>query len=137
MKRGTLICAGLALLMVLGLAADRPADAPAPALAEVLKARVDAATEGLRLAEQRYKAALSDGDEMNTWVQRLAEARLDTAQTKEQRIVILREAVQGMKDHEALVQKMFQAARVTQLDVVAARYARLGTEARLAREMVP
>jgi outer membrane protein TolC len=80
--------------------------------------------------------ALSAGDEVNTWVQRLAEAKLDMAQTKEERIAVLREAVQGMKDHEAIVQKMFQAgtAGAMQLDVVAAKYARLGMEARLAKE---
>jgi len=84
MTRVTILCSGLAVVLLSSLAADRPAPAPmaGASIAELQKARADVATEGLQLAEQRYKAGFTGQGEAVPWVRRLAEARLAKARAE-------------------------------------------------------
>jgi hypothetical protein len=119
------------------------ADAPPAALAEkpssvaeLLQSRIDTAAEGMRLSEQRYQHGMSTGVDTAVWVQRCTDARLDATEDKQQRLAIMREAVDAMKNHESLVTRMFQAGtNASQTDVLAARYDRLNAELRLARAL--
>jgi outer membrane protein TolC len=138
MKSGTALRCGAVLLVLACFGADRPAEAPpqTPSVAELLKARVDAAADGMRLSQERYRAGMCTGLEVDVWVQRWTDARIESAQTKEQRLAIMREGVAAMKEHESNVTKMFQAGlNAGQTEVTAAKYERLGAELRLARAL--
>jgi len=63
-----------------------------------------------------------------------AEARLEVAENKEQRVAILTEWVEAMKEQEGRVQKSFAAGILAQpLDLYATKYMRLEAELRLAK----
>jgi len=138
MIRYALLCSALAFLIITSIAADRsvPAAAAGASVADLAKARVEVATEALRLMKQQDAAGATHPTEMNTWLRRWAEARLEVAENKDQRVGILTEWVTAMKEQESRVQKSM-AAGVTggpqQLDLYATKYMRLEAELRLAK----
>lgn len=138
MMRYTFLCCGLAFVLITGIAADRPVPAAAggASVADLANARVQVATEALRLMKQQDAAGLTHPAEMNTWLRRRAEARLEVAENKDQRVAILMEWVAAMKEQEGRVQKGFAAGLTNgpqPLDVFAAKDMRLEAELRLAK----
>ena len=137
MSRVKLLCSGLAFVLLSSLAADRPAPAPmaGASIAELQKARVDVANEGLQMAEQRYKVGLTGQGEAVPWVRRLAEARLEMAQSKDQRVAILTEWLKAMREEESRIKKNFDAGipSTNQADMLMVKFERLEVELRLAK----
>lgn len=136
MIRYVFLCSGLAFALITNIAADRPLPSAAAgaSVADLAKARVEVATEALRLVKQQDTAGVTHPAEMNTWLQRWAEARLEVAENKDQRVAILTEWVAAMKDQESRVQKSFAAGVTTgPLDVYATKYMRVEAELRLAK----
>ena len=136
MIRCIFLCSGIAFVLLTGAAAVRPLPSAAAggSAADLAKARVEVATEALRLVKQQDTAGVLHPAETNTWLQRWAEARLEVAENKDQRVAILTEWVAAMKEQESRVQKSF-AAGVTSgpLDVYATKYMRVEAELRLAK----
>jgi hypothetical protein len=137
--RYTFLCSCLAFVLLTGIAADRPVPAVAAgaSVADLATARVEVATEALRLMKQQDAARVTHPAEMNTWLRRWAEARLEVAENKDQRVGILNEWVAAMKEQESRVQKSFAAGILPpgpqQLDVLATKDMRLEAELRLAK----
>jgi hypothetical protein len=136
MMRYTLLFSGLALILITSIAADRSVRTVAPgvSVADLAKARVEVATEALRLVRQQDAAGLAHSGDMNAWLRRWAEARLEVAENKEQRVGVLTEWVAAMKEQEARVQKGLAAGVGPQeLDLLATKDMRLDAELRLAK----
>jgi hypothetical protein len=141
MIRYSFLCSALALVFLTSIAADRavPGAAAGASVADLANARVEVATEALQLMKQQDvagAAGVRHPAEMNAWLRRWAEARLEVAENKDQRVAILTEWVAAMKEQESRDQKSF-AAGVTagpqQLDLYATKYMRLEAELRLAK----
>ena len=130
-------CVALTFVVLISAGADQPAKVAAPdaSMAELRKARVEAAAEGLAFAKQKYKAALGTHQEVSSWFRRWADARLDAAEGKDQRLAILTESVAEAKGEEHLAKQAFNAGiqTTTNLDVIGAKYSRIEAELRLAK----
>ena len=127
----------LSLVLMVCVAADRPAriGVGGDSIAALSKARIEVAADGLQFAKKQYQAGVGDYRIVNHWQRKWIDARLDSAEGKEQRLAILAESVAAIKDEEARVQKMHQAGlqTVTQLDVATAKFDRVDAELRLAK----
>ena len=127
----------LSLVLMVCVAADRPAriGVGGDSIAALSKARIEVAADGLQFAKKQYQAGVGDYRIVNHWQRKWIDARLDSAEGKEQRLAILAESVAAIKDEEARVEKMYQAGlqTVTQLDVATAKFDRVDAELRLAK----
>ena len=127
----------LSLVLMVCVAADRPAriGVGGDSIAALSKARIEVAADGLQFAKKQYQAGVGDYRIVNHWQRKWIDARLDSAEGKEQRLAILAESVAAIKDEEARVQKMHQAGlqTVTQLDVATVKFDRVDAELRLAK----
>jgi RNA polymerase sigma factor (sigma-70 family) len=102
--------------------------------ANLLKARLDAAKEAYRVALEYFRAGNGNTPEdIYTWSVRWLHAQLDLSDKRDERIAALEEHTKRMKDLQKLVESI-APARLTQKEIVAARWYLAEAEIGLAKE---
>jgi len=142
-KRLSMAFGSLALIAALApapLAPDDAGDLKALAQAKVKLAREILAQYRAYLVappgEKGIPATLDVAEQIRSWTRQLADARLEAAETKAERLAILAEEVASAKEFLTLVKELVGggAAGMDKISYRKADYARLEAEVRLARE---
>jgi hypothetical protein len=113
-------------------------EGPAPAakagdeLGELLKQRVEVAQQGLKAAQEEFKAGNGTMEQLTGWSRKIAEAELDRGNGKAG-LAALEEHVERVKELEKASRARFDAGLISPQELAAARYARLDAEIWLAR----
>jgi hypothetical protein len=112
--------------------------APAPEnvtrIADLAKARLDAAREVYALMMTTYRAGRTTLDEMVLWSPHLLEAELDAATTKAERVKAREDHFARMREYEKQMKPRFDAARASVQDLAQAKLLRAEAELRLEQE---
>jgi len=111
-----------------GASATKPGDA----LEDLLKQRAEVAREGLKAAQNDFRAGRGTGEALADWSRKLAEAEMDRGNRKAG-LAALEEHVQRVKQLEKMAQRQVDAGIISARDLAAVRYTRLDAEIWLAR----
>ena len=152
-SRWGLGCAGVLAIAALAPAAPLPAGAePAPAAQakaaaarDAAQAKVKAATEVLAMCREFLVAPpgqrgtpppIEVAEQIQSWSRALADAKLEAAATREERLAVLAEALERARVFEGEVKDLAgnEASGLTRLTAAKAAYYRADAEARLLRE---
>ena len=103
-------------------------------LEDLLEQRRDVLASAVELAMQQYLNGDCSFEFVLTTRQHLHEAELEAATTREDRVAALERHLEAAEASVAVAEQMFQAGRVTSVDVLLARAASMRVEIRLLRE---
>jgi hypothetical protein len=140
-RDGWLLVACLAVTTALAPAPQQPD----PAVKALAQAKLDIARRILDQCKEwlvappgtkEIPAPLEAAEEIQYWVRQVADARLDLAENRAQRLAILEEEVKQAKIFESEVKDLAagEASGLTKVAAAKAEFARVDTELRLARE---
>ena len=133
---------GIALAGLLALpAGSRGGGSPAAAtqpsaeLSGLQQQRIETLRQGSGLARQLFARGLVNADEVSHFDRALLEAELDAAASPDERVTVLRRALDAAKGQEDLAVKRAQAGLDTTLAPLQARADRLRVEIQLAEAL--
>lgn len=129
---GTLVVAVVLLRPVRSVAAA-PADVAPAQVAELRQQRIAALREGSDAAARMFAQGLMTAAEVSRWERELLEAELESAASADERVPILRKALDAAKAHEELATRNHRAGVAPSLAVLEARAYRLRVEIQLAQ----
>jgi hypothetical protein len=132
----SLLCVGvplLALFAVLAAAPQPPTTQVPDSVAHLARERVQVADRGYELALKLYQQGQNSFSLVAEWARRQAQAHLDLAEGKAERVAFLVGYVQQLRDAEQLTRNRMNAGMVTPLDLLEAQFIRLEGEVWLAR----
>jgi len=109
------------------------ANDPVPDLKELLKARLEVAQEGMRVAENELQAGRASVKDTFVWSRRLLEAQLAVSEKKTERVAAHEAYLKRAKAVEQMAKAQFDAGRVTVKDYLEAKFDRLEAEIGLKR----
>jgi hypothetical protein len=116
-----------------GSACPAANDPAVPDLKELLKARLEVAQEGMRVAEKELQAGRASVKDTFVWSRRLLEAQLAVSEKKAERVAAHEAYLQRAKAVEEMAKALFDAGRVTVKDYLEAKFDRLEAEIGLKR----
>ncbi len=130
----------IALLCVLLLGpaiqahAQRPAKDPAAQLKSLMEERRDALQKAVNILNGYFQTGTVTLEVVVSAMTKSADAELELAKNKDERIAIYRKQVEFCRNVEKLCQARFDAGTVTEVDVLQAKAERLKVEIQLLRE---
>src|SRR5947209_9436123 len=111
--------------------------ADSPTVADLTKARLQAAREVYQLLRRQYRAGQASAADIAQWSPHLLEAELDAAATPAEREAALKAHVERMAEGEKFAKASFDAGRLSATEFGKVRCLYLEAQLRLAKDKAP
>jgi outer membrane protein TolC len=128
-----IILSGAFVLWPAHTRAAAAASAPSGDLPKLRQERIATLREASDLAVQLFKQGLLNGEEVHSLNRRLLQAELEGAGSPEQRVAILRKALEVARKQEEFIAQRERSGLVTPLSSLEAKESRLDVEIELAQ----
>ena len=103
-------------------------------LKSLMEERRDALDKAVTILSSMYRVGTATFDQVVSAMAKLADAELELAKTKDERIAVYRKQVESWRDAEKVCQARLQAGTATEVNVLEAKSERLKAEIQLLRE---
>ena len=134
MRKLIVLLSALFLVSATQAQAEPPAKNTATQVESLMKERRDVLQNIAQMLNAQYRVGTAGIDRVVSATNKLADAELELAKTKDERIAVCRKQVESCRDFEKLCQARHEVGIVTQADVLIATAERLKAEIQLLRE---
>lgn len=120
--------------MVTNTTAQEASKSDSPEIKVLLKERCDVLAKRIEFVRAMYEGGRGDLNSLFTAMDQLLLAKLELADSKEQRVTLTRERLDNLRELEKVVKQRFEAGTCSTEEMLSATAARLQAEIDLLRE---